>query len=205
MPATIHTLQLEPAPAGLERDRLNTLAHSLAAAVDAKGRYTPSHCHGVARNARLIGHALGHHGDTLFRLHIAGLLHDVGKLTIPDSILLKPTTLTTDERATIQRHPIAAHDMLTSLGLHDEARWVLHHHERGDGHGYPTGLAGTSIPLGSRILLVADAYDVMTTTRTYQHARTPGDALAELRTCSDQFDTTIVEALATVLGQAAAA
>lgn len=199
-----HALLASPLDHG-DRDRIEDLAISLAHAVDVKGAYNPSHCHGVARTARIIAHGLGIRGDAVFRIHIAGLLHDVGKLHVPDSILLAPRPLTPDERAVIERHPIEAHKMLQALGLRDEARWVLHHHERGDGAGYPTGLAGDAIPLGSRILLVADAFDVMCSTRAYQLARTPTEAVAELRACQDgQFDRTIVDVLSAALAAGAA-
>lgn len=182
-----------------ERERLEDLARSLAHAVDVKGGYDPSHCLGVARTARLIAHGLGVRGDALFRIWLAGLLHDVGKLQVPDHILLKPGRLTREEMRVVERHPIEAHKMLGALGLDDEARWVLHHHERGDGTGYPTRLAGVSIPLGSRILLVADAYDVMRSRRVYQPARDHHAAIAELRACEGgQFDPTIVDALIAV-------
>lgn len=193
------TLSVTPLTDG-EADRIEALALALATAVDVKGNYRPSHSHGVARAAQLIAHGLGFRADALFRIRIAGLVHDVGKLQVPDTILLAPRKLTTDEMDVIQRHPIEGHKTLKALGLHDEARWVLHHHERGDGAGYPTGLAGESIPLGSRILLVADAFDVMCSARPYMTTRSPTQALAELRANeTGQFDHHVVDTLARAL------
>lgn len=188
--------ELHVAPLGdSERERLLGLAFSLAAAVDYKGGYR-AHSQRVAEIAHETAQTLGISGDALFRLTIAGLLHDVGKLQIPDRILLKPSYLTDAEYEHIQRHPVLGHQVLISLGLPDEAKWVLHHHERGDGRGYPSGLIGAQIPFGARILLVADAWDSMRADRPYQ-AGVPFDAAAsELRACAGtQFDTEVVEAL----------
>ena len=185
-----------------DRERIELIAGGLADAVDAKGRYHPSHCHSVARLAHTIGARMGIGGHALFRLRIAGMLHDVGKLFVDDSILLAPRRLAESEMEVVKRHPVAAHEILSGLGLYDEARWVLHHHEAGDGTGYPSGLPGAAIPLGSRILAVADAYDVMVTRRVYKDPLTREQALAELRRCSPvQFDPQVVVALEDVLSQ----
>jgi hypothetical protein len=154
-------------------ERVLAIASSLARAVDDKAGYRPSHCEGVSRLARAIGARLGVDGDELARLSVAGLLHDVGKLHVPDAILNKPTRLTAIEYEEIKQHPLHAHRVLTGLGLVDEARWILHHHERRDGGGYPTGLEGDAIPFASRILLVADTFDCLTTNRPYRCALTP--------------------------------
>lgn len=184
--------------------RLEDIALALAAAVDAKGHYTPSHSHAVARWSMIIGANLGIRGPALTRLRLAGLLHDVGKLHVPDAILLAPRRLTLEEYALVKHHPLAGHAMLLALGLENEARWVMHHHERGDGTGYPTGLAGDAIPLGSRILLVADAFDCMTTTRVYQAAMPVTAALGELQAhAGDQFDPAVVAALVSAVHESA--
>src|SRR3954452_18201363 len=139
---------------------------------------------------------LGVTGEGLFRLNIAGLLHDVGKLQIPDRILLKPDRLDDAEYEIIKTHPLLGHQVLIGLGLYDEAKWVLHHHERGDGLGYPSGLIGAQIPFGARILLVADAWDSMRAHRPYQEGMPFADAEAEVRACAGtQFDRQIVDAL----------
>lgn len=191
---------LNARPLDGDRERIEQIATGLADAVDAKGRYHPSHCHSVARLAHTIGAYMGIEGDALFRLRIAGMLHDVGKLFIDDSILLAPRRLAESEMEVVKRHPVVAHEVLTGLGLYDEARWVLHHHEAGDSSGYPSGLPGAAIPLGSRILAVADAYDVMVTRRTYKEPMTRQHAMSELRACApQQFDVAVVGTLGAVL------
>lgn len=178
---------------GDEWERMESMAQALAVAVDHKARYRPSHSQAVAKLAMTIGALMGINGEELARLRLAGMLHDVGKLQIPDSILLKPEALTAAEFAVIERHPVHGHDQLLAIGLIDEARWVLHHHERVDGTGYPTGLVGPAIPLASRILGVADAYDCMVTRRTYKEPYCVGQALAELDAgAGTQFDHDVV-------------
>ena len=181
-------------------ERVEVLAAHLAAAVDVKAAYHPSHCQAVADLSQLLGAALGIRGEALFRLKTAGLLHDVGKLALADAILLKPDRLTPIEYDVVKQHPVTGHNMLQQLGLPDEARWVLHHHERGDGTGYPTGLAGDAIPLEARIILVADAYDCLVADRVYRRGATPHEALAEIVRCTpDQFDPVIVAALTALI------
>jgi HD-GYP domain-containing protein (c-di-GMP phosphodiesterase class II) len=126
---------------------------------------------------------------------LAGSLHDLGKLAIPEEILRKPGDLTDSERLVLERHPQIGFRMLDSLGVDPIADVVLHHHERWDGAGYPDRLRGDTIPLGARIIFVADAYDAMTSDRVYRSKRSSGDALAELTRCAGtQFDPIIVEA-----------
>ena len=128
---------------------------------------------------------------------LAGSLHDLGKLAIPEEILRKPGPLTEPERLVLERHPQIGFRMLESLGVDPVAEWVLHHHERWDGTGYPDKLSGTRIPLGARILFVADAYDAMTSDRVYRSRLTAEAALDELERCAaTQFDPEIVGALA---------
>ena len=148
----------------------------------------------------LIATELGFTGDRLARMRLAGLLHDVGKIGVPDVILNKPAALTDDEYLTMQAHAVLGYEIVQAAGLPQEARWVRHHHERVDGRGYPDGLAGDAIPLESRIILVADAYEAMTSDRPYRKA--PGQAFAvqELqRGAGTQFDARVVEALCRVL------
>ena len=136
---------------------------------------------------------------------LAGSLHDLGKLAIPEEILQKPGELTSAEWLVVQRHPQIAHRMLESLGVEPVADWMLHHHERWDGTGYPDGLAGEDIPLGSRIVCVAEVYDAMTFGRLYRTPRTRGDALAEIdRGAGVQFDPTVVRAFFSAVGAEAA-
>src|SRR6202007_2488764 len=128
---------------------------------------------------------------------LAGNLHDLGKLAIPEDVLRKPHSLTEAERLMLERHPQIGFRMLESLGVQPVAEWVLHHHERWDGAGYPNRLAGDQIPLGARIIFVADAYVALTSERAYREPLTQQAALAELDRCSGtQFDPAVVEALA---------
>jgi HD-GYP domain-containing protein (c-di-GMP phosphodiesterase class II) len=136
---------------------------------------------------------------------LAGSLHDLGKLAIPEEILRKPGPLTPPERLVLERHSQIGFRMLESLGVDPVAHWVLHHHERWDGMGYPDGLAREEIPLGARIIFVADAYDAMTSDRAYRGRLTPQEAVSELERCAgSQFDPEIVAVFARELGYAPA-
>jgi diguanylate cyclase (GGDEF)-like protein/putative nucleotidyltransferase with HDIG domain len=177
-----------------------TLASALARAVDAKDSYTRSHCQTVSQLAATIATELGFTGERLARMRLAGLLHDVGKIGVPDAILNKPAKLTDEEYAIMKRHSLLGCDIVQAADMPVEARWVRHHHERFDGRGYPDGLAGEDIPLESRIILVADAYEAMTSDRPYRKA--PGEevAVAELhKHAGGQFDPQVVAALCRVL------
>jgi diguanylate cyclase (GGDEF)-like protein len=176
-------------------------AVSLAGAIDVRDPYTGTHSHAVGELAARIGDCLGLTAEEVELLRIAGLLHDLGKVAVPEHILSKPGPLTEEEHRAIARHPLVGYRMLASLRIEPVATWVLHHHERYDGRGYPDGLAGEDIPIGSRILLVADAYEAMTTGRLYRATRPADDALDEIRRCAgSQFDPLIAEALALVVG-----
>jgi HD-GYP domain-containing protein (c-di-GMP phosphodiesterase class II) len=126
---------------------------------------------------------------------LAGSLHDLGKLAIPEEILRKPGPLNEAERLVLERHPQIGYRMLDSLGVEPVASWVLHHHERWDGGGYPDRLFADDIPLGSRILFVADAYDAMTSERVYRRKLSHDRAIEELERCAGtQFDPHVVDA-----------
>jgi len=177
------------------------LAAALAQAVDAKDAGTRNHSETVAELCTAIGAGLGITGERLERLRLAGLLHDVGKIGVSDAVLMKRGALRAEERSEVQLHTSVGHSILTSAELHREAVWVLHHHERFDGKGYPTGLAGEAIPLEARIIAVADAFEAMTGSRPYRSARTPEQALAELEAHSgSQFDPRCVDALCAAFG-----
>ncbi|MEX2196627.1 MAG: diguanylate cyclase [Thermoleophilaceae bacterium] len=179
---------------------LQTLARSLALAVDAKDSATRSHCETVAEVAMLVAAELGLEPQRAARIRRAGLLHDVGKIGVADSILSKPSALTGDEFEVMKSHSALGHGILMAAGLREEARWVLHHHERVDGRGYPAGLRGDEVPLESRILLVVDAYEAMTGDRPYRLGCDEAVALAELdRHAGTQFDPECVAALRRVL------
>ncbi|HET7567309.1 MAG TPA: diguanylate cyclase [Gaiellaceae bacterium] len=172
-------------------------AASLAKAVDARDAYTGSHSERVAELSARIARRLGAEEPQVELTRLAGSLHDLGKLAIPEEILRKPETLNEAERLVLERHPQIGFRMLESLGVDPIAEWVLHHHERWDGEGYPNGLRGDQIPLGARIIFVADAFDAMTSERVYRQPLTPAEALAELERCAgSQFDPQIVAAFA---------
>jgi diguanylate cyclase (GGDEF)-like protein/putative nucleotidyltransferase with HDIG domain len=184
---------------------LSTLATALARAVDAKDSYTRSHCETVAELCVLMAGELGLDADRVSRIRLAGLLHDVGKIGISDAILQKPAPLTPDEAAVMRTHPDLGAHIVSAAELYEEAEWILHHHERLDGHGYPDGLAGDEVPLESRIIMVADAFEAMTSDRPYRPRRPVEEALAELdRHAGSQFDPDCVAALQKVLRPSAA-
>jgi diguanylate cyclase (GGDEF)-like protein/putative nucleotidyltransferase with HDIG domain len=172
------------------------LATALARAVDAKDASTRNHCETVAELCVMIAEELGLDGERLSKLRLAGLLHDVGKIGIADAILQKPGALDDDESEIMHTHSDIGHNIISAAELKDEALWVLHHHERVDGTGYPHGLGGEDIPLESRIILVADTYEAITSDRPYRRGRTSEEALAELeRHAGTQFDAGCVAAL----------
>jgi diguanylate cyclase (GGDEF)-like protein len=188
------------APAADDEHYTRTLSSALARAVDAKDSYTRSHCQTVSQLCGLIGAELGLEGERLTRLRLAGLLHDVGKIGVPDAILNKPAKLTEDEYEHMKRHSLLGYDIVQAADMALEARWVRHHHERYDGRGYPDGLAGDAIPLESRIILVADAFEAMTSDRPYRKAPGQDFALGELRgNAGTQFDPDVVGALTRLL------
>jgi HD-GYP domain-containing protein (c-di-GMP phosphodiesterase class II) len=140
-------------------------------ALKSRDIYTQEHSARVVQLAEIIGERLGLDNQQLDILSLAAGFHDIGKIGIPDHVLLKPGRLSAPEYAIIKEHPIIAANMLRSLDnpLIDEvAMYVLHHHEQWDGNGYPDGLTGEQIPIISRIIAVVDAYDAMTTTRSYR-------------------------------------
>jgi len=173
-----------------------TAIESLAAAVDAKDRYTHGHSERVSEYALAIAQALGYDESFAAALRVAALLHDLGKIGVPDSILTKNGTLTSEEREAVRKHPSIGENILRrapQLDLIVPA--VLFHHERWDGAGYPDGLSRESIPLMARMLAVADAFDAMTSDRPYRCAMTVDVALIELQAnAGKQFDPRLVEA-----------
>jgi diguanylate cyclase (GGDEF)-like protein/putative nucleotidyltransferase with HDIG domain len=186
--------QLRKLAAGPDRSARLRAAASLAHAVDGRDAYTGRHSYMVGELAGRIAKRMGLPREEIELARLAGRLHDIGKLAIPEEILRKPGPLNDAERLVLERHPQIGYRMLESLGIEPVATWVLHHHERWDGRGYPEGLAEEEIPLGSRILFVADAYDAMTSDRVYRRRLTHEDAIAELERCGGaQFDPTVVQ------------
>ena len=167
----------------------------LAESLDLRDAGTARHSQTVSGYARAIAHALGLPAERVARIEIAGVLHDLGKLAIPDAVLHKPGALDDAEWQEIRRHPEVGARILTHAGLNDVAAWVYAHHERLDGTGYPLGLAGSEIPLEARILAVADAYEAMTADRPYRAGMDTAAATTELLACAgSQFDPAVVEA-----------
>lgn len=179
----------------LEWQSRTAAVRALAAAVDARDATTMHHSEQVAALVVRLGRYLGLDEDHVSRLELAALVHDVGKIGVPDSVLLKTCELSGEEWASIRSHPVAAQQILNSTQLHDVLPWVRHHHERWDGTGYPEGLAGDAIPLEARLLAVCDAYDAMVSVRAYRPPLTSRAALLEIdHSLGTQFDPRIAEA-----------
>ena len=194
------------APAAAPRAAGLRLAAILAEALASYDAVTGSHSYAVGALSARIAARAGMDAGQIELVGMAGELHDVGKLAVPRGLLNKPDPLAEDERLVLERHPLLGFRMLDALGLEPLATWVLHHHERWDGRGYPHRLAGDEIPLAARILLVADAYDAMTSDRAYRPARSHERALAELgRGAGSQFDPEVVDVFRTSCFTSAAA
>jgi diguanylate cyclase (GGDEF)-like protein len=200
-PDVVELAELKRLASGPDRAARYRAAASLAKAVDARDAYTGSHSERVGELAARIALRLGADQEHVELTRLAGSLHDLGKLAIPEEILRKPGPLTDGERLVLERHPQIGFRMLESLGVDPVADWVLHHHERWDGSGYPDGIPGDEIPLGARILFVADAYDAMTSDRVYRRRLSHDAAVTELERCAGtQFDPEIVAAFVNELG-----
>jgi diguanylate cyclase (GGDEF)-like protein len=200
-PDLLELAELRRLAEGPDRSARLRAAASLAHAVDARDAYTGSHSYMVGELSARVAKRMGLESEQIELARLAGSLHDLGKLAIPEEILRKPGPLNEAERLVLERHPQIGFRMLDSLGVEPVATWVLHHHERWDGGGYPDRLGGEHIPLGSRILFVADAYDAMTTDRVYRSKLSHERAISELERCAGtQFDPEVVSALFDELG-----
>ncbi|MEA1959298.1 MAG: diguanylate cyclase, partial [Chloroflexota bacterium] len=168
---------------------------ALAATLDAKDPFTYGHSQKVSQYAVMLGEAIGISPEHLNSLRTAALLHDIGKIGIPDSLLLKPQKFTESEREEMQRHSGLAASILRYVpSLSNLLPHIVHHHERYDGGGYPDKLKGIDIPLEARILAIADSYDAMTSARIYRPTRSKQEAIEELRRCAGtQFDPELVD------------
>ena len=176
---------------------------ALVGAIDARDPYTRGHSEEVTRLVVAMARELGWSGADLEMLEFAALLHDVGKIGVPDRILRKTSRLTPEEWQIIRLHPYQSAQIVKPVEpLQRIVPWVYHHHERWDGSGYPDGLRGEEIPLASRIIAVADTYNAMTTDRPYRPAMSHEEAVAELkRNAGTQFDPQVVEAFLRVVGE----
>lgn len=186
--------------ARLQRQHLATI-RALTSAIDARDPYTAGHSLRVGQISVMMGKQFDLDDKVLSQIEIGGYLHDVGKIGIRDSILLKPGRLTPEERAAIEEHPRIGLSILDPVELSPEViEFVSAHHERLDGSGYPRGLRGSEVPLIARIAAVADMYDALTTHRPYRDPMTPDDALALLRSQAGQLlDPQVISAFATIL------
>jgi HD-GYP domain-containing protein (c-di-GMP phosphodiesterase class II) len=169
---------------------------ALTAAIDAKDRYTRGHSERVSHVSTQIARAIGLSAEDVETIRIAGLVHDVGKIGVPEAVLCKQGRLTDPEFDAIKRHPQIGYGILQDIRpLKGVLPGVLHHHERWDGKGYPSGLSGESIPLQARIIAIADTFDAMSSTRSYRPAMPRDKVLAELQRCAGtQFDPALIPA-----------
>ena len=172
------------------------MATSLVSLIDLRDRYTGGHSQRVASYVGAIAVQMGLPDEEIEAVVFAASLHDIGKIGVPDHVLLKAGKLTEEEFEWIRKHPEWGWMAVRNVnGFQEAALLILHHHERLDGKGYPGALRAEEIPLGSRIIAVADSYDALTTNRPYRTARTHDEAMAELLRCRDtQFDARIVNA-----------
>jgi hypothetical protein len=174
---------------------------ALCKAVETKDFYTRGHSERVSRGSAMLAREIGMRSGRLEAITYAGMLHDIGKLGVPTKVLQKSGRLTEEEFSAVQLHPMRGLEIVREIGFLDEAlAGIMHHHERIDGRGYPLGLAGDEIPEFARVIAVADAFDSMTSTRSYRGARRMSEAIAELRKWSgSQFDPALVDAFVAAL------
>lgn len=184
----------------LQQSYMSTIV-TLSAIAESKDFYTDKHMKDIAEYSVDIARKIGLSEADVEHVRMAALLHDLGKITVPDNILKKPGRLSEEEKAVIRKHPSLGAKMIESIEPLKEARNIIrHHHECYDGSGYPDGLKGEEIPLGARIIAVADAFDAMTTNRPYRKALPMEKVIQELKDFSGiQFDPTIVEAFIGIL------
>jgi putative two-component system response regulator len=164
-----------------ELDSAESVILSMALTIEARDPYTKGHCERLSRYAVTLGRRLGFSGDDLEALHRGGYLHDVGKIALPDSILLKPGPLTSEEQQTMRQHPVVGDRLCGNMRVLTRVRPIVRsHHERLDGTGYPDGLKGRQVPLLAQVISVVDVYDALTTWRPYKAAVTAERAFEEL-------------------------
>jgi diguanylate cyclase (GGDEF)-like protein len=204
-PATIHELSAVERIGQLQRSQALTGIRALARAIDARDPSTREHSDRVATLAARLAEARGWAADRVALLHEAALVHDVGKIGVPDAILLKPSRLTAEEYEVIKGHAELSARMVEDILGAEQVEWILSHHERPDGRGYPRALTGAELSEGAGLLAAADAFDVMVSARPYSPGRTIDDALRECRDLvGHQFTPAAVDALEAVYGPATA-
>jgi HD-GYP domain-containing protein (c-di-GMP phosphodiesterase class II) len=185
---------------GLERTFVTTV-EALANALEANDEYTSTHARWISDLSLRVGRELGLDEDALKRLELGALLHDIGKIGVPSTILSKPGRLSSNERAVIEMHPVLGEKIIAPIDRLHEVRGIVRHcHERWDGRGYPDGLSGEDIPLEARIIFVCDAYHAMTTDRPYRRKLSHPEAMRRLREgAGSQFDPRVVTVCLEVL------
>ena len=191
-------VEMSPAQRAQRETRARSLAaiQALARAVDARDSNTRVHSDRVAVLCALLAEQLGWDGERTALLREAAIVHDVGKIGVPDSYLLKPGPLEPEEYERLKEHAVLGAWIVPDVLSPEQTSWVRHHHERWDGRGYPDGLAGADIPEGAAVIAVADAWDAMISTRPYRAAMSPAEALEECRDCSGtHFSPAVVAAL----------
>lgn len=165
-----------------ELERAELVLFALARSIEGKDPYTEGHCERLSEYSARLGQRLGLSEEQITALRRAGVVHDIGKVAVPDSVLLKPGPLTSEERKIIEEHPVVGERICAPLKSFRLLLPIIrHHHERRDGSGYPDGLQGEEIPLGARILQMVDVYDALTTERPYKRALTRTEALETMR------------------------
>jgi two-component system cell cycle response regulator len=181
-------------------ERHTSTMRALAEVIDSRDPVGGAHSQAVSRYAGAIARELGLPAEVIERVRFGGIVHDVGKIGVPESVLDKPGWLDAEDWHEVRRHPEIGARILSGARITDVSEWVLAHHERPDGTGYPHGIAGAAIPVEARILAVADAYEAMTSHRAYRAALTSEQARSELVRCAGtQFDRRVVEAFLRVL------
>jgi putative nucleotidyltransferase with HDIG domain len=174
---------------------------ALSCVVEARDLYTDKHMKDIAEYSVSIAKKLGLSDDDIENIRKAALLHDIGKISVPDHILMKPGKLSEEEMEVIKKHPSNGAKIIEPVEPLKHAKNIIEHHQECfDGTGYPEGLRGKDIPLGARIVAVADAFGAMTTNRPYRKALTVGEAVKELKKCAGtQFDPQLVEVFISIL------
>ncbi|HUR36755.1 MAG TPA: HD domain-containing phosphohydrolase [Terriglobales bacterium] len=162
-----------------ELERTEAVLFALAQSIEGKDPYTAGHCDRLSTLSAMLGEAIGLPSEQLTALRRGGIVHDIGKVAVPDSILLKPGRLDADEMCTMRQHPVAGEEICRPLKSFRHVLPIIrHHHEKMNGSGYPDGLRGQQIPLTSRIMAIIDVFDALTTERPYKRALTTGEALS---------------------------